>query len=864
LLLLAVSSLLAQTQSGYTVSPTSLTFPDQILNTASASRQFQVSVTFFPQTAPGPNLDFRISSSNPVFTTDTSGFSLRSGSGASHTVNVTFTPNTLGVVTGTIRVAVSVLGDPIGSTDVSVSGNGVAGFSVIPTLLRFGDVLLGCSNTLNLQILTNALLEFSIESSNPIFSASPATFRTQSGQTVAATFTPASRGPTSTNYTITAARGSVTAQTTTVQGDGSGVDIGLSLTSLDFGSLPVGVASQPRTVAFTLNPAVTVNLTATAVSSERAFQVSVSGTTAAVTFLPSAETAYNGTITFTFTRQEQGFTPCTVTRTLAVRGTGTTLDITADPRSIDFGRVTVGTTSAPRTTTLNNRAPFNFTGTASVDNPAFTVTPNTFNLNAGRPQEFSLTFRPGAEGPVSTVLNLVLTSVGSGVPTFRHTVVVGISAEGLNPASLTVSPTTLDFGDVTVGSSVVRSLTVTNIGGISAAVTSSTSNPAFSVAPGSFTLASQASQMVNITFTPGASGSVSATATFSVSGSSRAVSLGGRGVAPAFTYLPVNPGGSLSFPTTTLGATSAFQQFEIRNTGTGSATVSSITSSSAAFVLDGVPPLPSVVNAGGSISFRIAFRPAAPGPNAGALNIDGRSFNLSGNAILSGATFTGASGTIAAATQPAIGLTLPGSYPVEVTGQLTLSFAANASGAPDDPAIQFASGGRTVSFRVPPGSTTAQFANATQIAFQSGTVAGTITARATFQAGGVEVTPTTAPTRTLTIARAAPTLRALSIANRTASSFQAVITAFAVTREVNTLNFTFAPSGTGSLQTTSLQVEATNLFSTWYRSAEAAPHGGAFTITVPFNVQGDIGAIRSLSVTVNNGDGASQSMSANF
>jgi hypothetical protein len=862
LLLLGVPSLLAQT--GFTVSSTSISFGDQIVNTASAPRQFTVTVpTSTPATFVPPPRDFTVASNNPAFTVAPASFQLP-GTGGSQTVNVTFTPNALGFITGTIRVTASISGDPIGSADVSVSGNGIAGFSVAPSLLHFGNVFLGCSNTHNLQILPNTALEFSVESSNPNFTASPTTFRTQSGQTVAATFTPTGRGFTSSNYTITASLRGATAQTTAVQGDGTGVDLGLSPTSLDFGSVPVGLSSQPRAVTFTLFPAVTVNYTATATSSERAFQVSVSGNTASVTFLPAAETTYEGTITFTFSRQEQGFTPCTLTRTLAVRGSGTTLDVTANPRSLDFGRVTVGTTSAPRTTTLNNRTSFNFNGTASVDNPAFAVTPNTFNLNAGGPQEFSLTFRPGAEGPVSTVLSLVLTSVGTSVPTFRHTIVVGMSAEGIAPAALTVSPTTLDFGDVTVGSSAVRNLTVTNTGGLSAAVTSSTSNTAFSVAPGSFTLAPQASQMVNITFTPGATGSLSATATFSVSGSSRAVSLAGRGVAPAFTYSPVSPGGSLSFPTTTLGATSEFQQFEIRNTGTGSATVNSITSSSTAFVLDGVPPLPSVLNAGGTISFRVAFRPSAPGPSTGALNIDGRAFNLSGNAILSGASFTGASGTIAPATQPAVGLTLPGSYSVEVTGQLVLSFAPNASGAPDDPAIQFASGGRTVSFRVPPGSSTAQFANANQIAFQAGTVAGTITARATFQAGGVEVTPAAAPTRELTIARAAPTLRTLSIASRTASTFQAVITAFAVTREVATLNFSFAASGTGSLQTTSLQVEATNLFANWYRSAEAAPHGSAFTITVPFNVQGDIGAIRSLSVTVNNGNGASQSMSANF
>jgi hypothetical protein len=178
--------------------------------------------------------------------------------------------------------------------------------------------------------------------------------------------------------------------------------------------------------------------------------------------------------------------------------------------------------------------------------------------------------------------------------------------------------------------------------------------------------------------------------------------------------------------------------------------------------------------------------------------------------------------------------------------------------------VQFASGGRTVNFTVPAGSTTAQFGNANQIAFQSGTVAGTITARATLAAGGINVTPATAPVRTFTIPRAAPVIRSVTIANRTATSFQAVVVAFASTREVSTLTFTFTASGTGTLQTTSLPIDVTARFGDWYRSPDSAPHGGAFTITVPFTVQGDLAAVRSLSVTVSNGDGTSPAMSVNF
>ncbi len=873
LLLLAGPALFGQ--SAYNVSPTSIAYGDQTLNTASTSRPFVVSVPFFPQTS-STNIDFAISTTNPAFTPSTTGFSLLSGSGQSRTVNVTFTPNALGAATGAIRVAASIKSDPISTTDVQVSGNGIAGFTMQPTVLHFGDVLLGCSNSHNIQIapISNTLLDFTIESTNPNFTVSPTTFQTQSGRAVLATFTPAAFAPTSSIYTVTASSGRVLAQTSTIPADGSGVDVGLNLTSLDFGSVPVAVASAPRPLQITLSPGgVPVTFTATASSSDRAFQATVSGVNASVTFTPPTEGPFLGTITFTIVRQDAGYTPCTVTRTLAVRGAGTTLNLTADPRSLDFGRVTLGTTSPARTTAVTNSTVFNFTGAASVDNAAFALTPTTFSLNAGRSQEFSLTFRPPAEGPVSTALNIVLTSSGGTVGTFRASVTVGLSAEGINPASVTVSPTTLDFGDVSVGSSVIRSLTVSNNGGVSSAVTASTSNPAFAASPASFTLAAGASQMVNLTFSPAATGPVQSTATFAISGSSRAVALTGRGVAPNFTYqqmppgqnpAPINPGDAISFATTVVGATSDFVQFEIRNTGTGSATVNTIAPPTGAFVLDGVPPLPSVVGPGGSLTFRLGFRPTSPGTSTGSLTIDGRSFNLSGNAVLSGATFTGAAATLTPASQPALGLTLPDSYQVPVTGTLTLTFTANAAGAPDDPAIQFLTGGRATTFTVPAGSNTALFGAANQIAFQSGTVAGAITIRATLQAGGIDVTPTPAPTRTFTLPRGGPVIRSVAIANRTATSVQAVIVAYAVTREVNTLNFTFTASGTGALQTTSLPLDVATRFGDWYRSSDAAPYGGAFTITVPFTVTGDLAAVRSLAVTLNNGDGASPAMSVNF
>ena len=72
-----------------------------------------------------------------------------------------------------------------------------------------------------------------------------------------------------------------------------------------------------------------------------------------------------------------------------------------------------------------------------------------------------------------------------------------------------------------------------------------------------------------------------------------------------------------------------------------------------------------------------------------------------------------------------MGLQLAAPYPQDLTGTLTLTFTPDSFA--DDPTIQFASGGRTVNFKIPANTTTAVFGQSNQVQFSSGTVAGVIT-----------------------------------------------------------------------------------------------------------------------------------------
>ena len=70
---------------------------------------------------------------------------------------------------------------------------------------------------------------------------------------------------------------------------------------------------------------------------------------------------------------------------------------------------------------------------------------------------------------------------------------------------------------------------------------------------------------------------------------------------------------SLSFGNQILGGISATQTVTIQNAGGLNLTVSSIASSSAEFILEGIPPLPAVVAPGGSATFKAYFKPLTTG-----------------------------------------------------------------------------------------------------------------------------------------------------------------------------------------------------------------------------------------------------------
>jgi hypothetical protein len=212
--------------------------------------------------------------------------------------------------------------------------------------------------------------------------------------------------------------------------------------------------------------------------------------------------------------------------------------------------------------------------------------------------------------------------------------------------------------------------------------------------------------------------------------------------------------------------------------------------------------------------------------------------------------------------QPAFGLTIATPYPAALNGTLTLTVDSEA---PADPAVQFVTGGRTVSFTIPANTTQAVFlGNAREIRLQTGTVAGTISLTPSFALpGGFDITPENLLSHRITVAAGPPKLISVSAVNRTASGFVLAIAGFTTTRSLTALEITITPAPGFNIPTTRFTLNIEDPARLWFGSSQSQAFGGQFLISIPFSLRSErqnvplIDAIRSISATVTSERGAS-------
>jgi uncharacterized repeat protein (TIGR01451 family) len=219
--------------------------------------------------------------------------------------------------------------------------------------------------------------------------------------------------------------------------------------------------------------------------------------------------------------------------------------------------------------------------------------------------------------------------------------------------------------------------------------------------------------------------------------------------------------------------------------------------------------------------------------------------------------------------QATVDVFMPAPFPHDVTGSILLTFTSTAVNPADDPAIQFASGGRTATFTIPANETQARFGSDSRrgpLAFQSGTVAGTLAFSGSVTAGTMRANFSRSGPDALAIPLHAPSIE--RIQTSTDGGFSASMLLFSTAREVTQLSLAFNTSPTvrlscGSLLgcTTSgnvLNLDVASLFTDFFNRDSTV--GGLALFRLPLSIQG--GAVKgTVTVTFKNTKGQSNPQS---
>lgn len=290
--------------------------------------------------------------------------------------------------------------------------------------------------------------------------------------------------------------------------------------------------------------------------------------------------------------------------------------LSANPLSIGFGSVPVGST-ATQSAALTN------TGSSSVTVSQATVSSNNFNLGgmsfpmtvaAGATVPVQIQFTPQQSGNLGATLQVTSNATDG-------TVSVALSGTG-TAGSLSVSPASLNFGDVSVGGNATETVTLINSGNTSLSITAANiSGAAFSISGLSLplTLAANQSSSFSVVFAPTATGSASGSISFASNapGSPTTLALAGNGDASS-DALNASPS-AVAFGNVATGSHQS-QTVALKNTGTSNISISQIAVTGSVFSVSGVSA-PIAIGGGQSASLTVTFAPTTAGASSGSVTV---------------------------------------------------------------------------------------------------------------------------------------------------------------------------------------------------------------------------------------------------
>jgi hypothetical protein len=239
----------------------------------------------------------------------------------------------------------------------------------------------------------------------------------------------------------------------------------------------------------------------------------------------------------------------------------------------------------------------------------------------------------------------------------------------------------LTFAPVAVGTSYTpQTVTITNTGPATANVSGVSVTGDYSQTNNCGSLPTGSSCVVSVTFHPNAAGTRtgSLTVVSNAANSPATVSLTGTGSGGGSSATLAASPSSLTFGSTTVGATSAAQTVTLTNSGSAAATVSSIAAGGDFGQTNGCG---SSIAAGASCTVSVTFHPSGAGTRTGSLSVTSSATNSPTSVSLSG-TGAAAAGTNLAAGRPSSASTTNSSYvPGNVTDADASTYWESASNA---------------------------------------------------------------------------------------------------------------------------------------------------------------------------------------
>ncbi len=337
--------------------------------------------------------------------------------------------------------------------------------------------------------------------------------------------------------------------------------------------------------------------------------------------------------------------------------------------SLDFGSVTTGQSKSMTAAASN-------TGTVSLTVSSASISSKYFSMSA---PSLPITLGPGQSAPVTVVFTPNASGAFSATATIASTASdsstsLSLTGTGVASGQLDVSPTTENFGSVTVGSQSNQTITLTNNTGATVNIPqASVSGTGFKLSGITTPLALNASQTTTFTatFSPLTAGSASGSVTITSDAPNPSLSLPLSGTGVTQGAVGANPT-SLNFGTVTVGSKQVLSE-TVTNTGGSTLTVSQVGVSGTGFTVSGIST-PATLTAGQSATFSVTFAPLSAGSASGSVTVTSTGSNPSLTIPLTG-TGSATAGVLTATPAPiAIGSVVAGTSG-SATGSLTASGA---------------------------------------------------------------------------------------------------------------------------------------------------------------------------------------------